>query len=252
MSGEFLWYTVTLLTKIAPFIIGAAELAIGILITVSRVRSARILGVRFIILSISLVISGFYEIMFHFMISQELMNWNIAKTVLYLVFLSAASLCICIYIHKNYGKKFIYLPVMIIPVAGWFISRVVVLLISKIQGQIHNFGVWANLTSVLCEIIFSSVVSVILITIFWKNREKENVIPNAWLILLVTFILDLINKGCDVLLNAGLAVESFSESLFNSYMLIQNLEMLEGLIFPIYILVCVAKASKQLKEQTIN
>lgn len=244
MDKDLIFMLVTYLNRITPLIISTGVLIIGILITSNKVRSTRMLGISFIFSAINQFIAGLFKILsVHILKESEISSILMPYNILIYILAGLSTLFLCFFIHKNYRKKLIYLPMFIIPVVSWFIDRFVTLLIVPMH-LVDQTGILITMISNIIFFITSAVISVILIIIFLKNRKNEKVIPLAWLFrtimlgwgfmytVLMTFVyLQMIYAGTTV---GG-----------TDYLMLDTASSASNIVFPIYVVISVFEASKK-------
>ena len=211
----------------------------GFIILFGKTKSTRILGLSFVLTSfanllecasIFVVRLGGQEIYYTFVYIESIAQ---------IVITFAAPLCMCIFIHKNYGKKFIYIPLLILPVLA-VVSRIVINeAFNGADFSGSDFVMWSNTVNVINGFALGAVSSVILIIVFFKNRKKEPVIPLTWIFEIVSLAWSAIYTSflCASYLTmyqGGKAASDFSSS---STMTAGFLMAVVSLAFPIYVLV---------------
>ena len=228
-------------------LVGALGLLVtGIMVTAGKEKTVKFLGICFILESVGSFINGSrYLILRSGMNAKAFANYSVGSSYISAICGLAALVCICIFIHKNYGKKPIYIPVLSVHVGGWLVSRVVMLLLSKaISGQ--AYAAWLSLTSLINAFVISAAVNIIIIVMFFKNRKAEKVIPQAWLC-------ESINLGCSffgLLFNClyylCVIMKMNMYRDFDLYIyLIASAFSLASLILPVYTTVMVYKKQKE-------
>ncbi|MCR5327424.1 MAG: hypothetical protein K6E12_01015 [Saccharofermentans sp.] len=232
---------------IIPLLTGLAILVAGILITVNKTKSTRMLGISFIFNAIKVLIAGIYTIAVHNLKGEEVAAIVYPYNTAVIITGCLSTLFLCFFIHKNYGKKLIYLPLFIIPAAGWLADRIIIMTLSKFIGAGNSIGLWIELTSQIDNSIISAAVAVIVFIVFFKNRKTEKVIPKAWLIkaiLLGWSLLHTIIYTC-ILLHMISNESSVSGMDYRILTLISNPI---AFAFPLYVLISVFAASKTKEE----
>ena len=247
MDNDTYLMLITYTNRITPLFVSAAVVVIGILITANKVRSTRMLGISFIFSAINQFIAGLFKILsVHILKESEISSILIPYNILIYILAGLSTLFLCFFIHKNYRKKLIYLPMFIIPVVSWFIDRFVTLLIVPMR-LVDQTGILITMISNIIFFISSAVISVILIIIFLKNRKNEKVIPLAWLFrtimlgwgFMYTALMSFIYLQ---MIYAGTTVGN------TDYLMLDTANCASNIVFPIYVVISVFGASKA-KEQ---
>ena len=86
-----------------------AGLVLGILIAANKVKPTRILGIGYIFASVPILTGSLPQFISRFVGAAVLARLSIALSWTGYICALAFSLCICLYIHKRYGKKLIYI-----------------------------------------------------------------------------------------------------------------------------------------------
>ena len=118
---------------------------------------------------------------------------------------------------------------------------------------IAGVGLSTNVTTLVTE----TVTAIILITVFYKNRKNEKIIPHTWIIRLIAYLWSLIMIIASVVfyvicLSSGSNAERLYIELSNKFSLFQCIYTIinsfVGLVLPIYILVMAKRAERKLEE----
>ena len=176
VSIQLLYYIAYLL----PVFAGIAMLVLGIMVPAGKEPSVRILGIGFILESVAQIFNGSLVQLSRMVSVKSFMSLSVGSSIISSVCTAAGLVCMCIFIHKNYGRKLIYIPVLSINVGGWFINKLVVSLLSKAVIR-SNPAAWISMTNTINNFVIHAAVAVILIVVLFKNRKTEKVIPQAWL-----------------------------------------------------------------------
>lgn len=228
-----------------PLIGCIGSLVAGIMVLAGKEKSVKILGLGFIIEALSSSLSSFTPLVSRMVNVKTFAAFSVTGNYVSLFGSTAALLCMCIFLHKNYGKKLIYIPLLAIHVGGWFISRFVVFLLMRTAIK-SNAGTWISLTNLINNFVVIAAVNVIIIIVLLKNRNIEKVIPQAWLCKTIslggTFFGLLFNSlsYLAVLMNMKL----FRQNELSIY-LIYTAFNLVCLILPVYTTVMVYKKKKE-------
>lgn len=249
-------------TLIVASVIGL--LVIGIIITAKRVKSTKILGVSYIISAVSAGMSQTYTLIMRFVGIETAARLSTAVSVMSLVCNLACTLCLCIFLHKNYGKKLIYIPLMLLSVIGPFANVILGNLFNKSEISGLTAGYRMTLITIINGFITGTVSAIIVIVIFYSNRNKEKVIPHMWILKIITFIWSCINSGIRMISYCALIAESTDKSVSGFYashwysfsttadMSTETIGALVALIIPVYVLIMVIRASRRENAEILN
>ncbi|MBE7069307.1 MAG: hypothetical protein E7386_02270 [Ruminococcaceae bacterium] len=240
-------------------------LVLGVMILVNKVKQTKILGIHFIIFGVSSACSCFLTGSQRFLGVAVYARFSIIYNVINILTIFAMLFCLCWYIHKTYGKKFIYIPVFAIEIVGRAANRIVAIFLSKsLSGA--SAGYWITMVMNINNLITGTVTAVIIILAFYKNRDRENIIPATWKIRIVLYAFNAlqffytISTYCFMIKllkdrsykPAGIFGFLFSDA--PAYLIVTTFEVmtvLVNLIFPVYVLVKLKKANnKGIPEQT--
>lgn len=217
---------------------GIAELVFAIIILAGKARSVKILGIGFIAHSMTFfmnVFRFFAQMRAQVFFSTYVLFSNYASLICTAVIL----VCNCIFLHKNYGKKLIYIPVFAIHLGGTVISRIVSVMLAGSSGNFgRSAGMWISMTNSINSFVVNAAVAVIIMIVFFKYRQSEKVIPKAWLCSVITlaasflstiviclYYMSLISGTKGVLRSGGDTVMTLALTIFS----------LANLVFPIYV-----------------
>lgn len=249
---------------VLPMIVAVAVLILGIIITCIKVKETRFLGLSVIFAGLSSIVSSVHYFLFHYMGSDTAARLN--STIPYYVLLLTLSgyFFICFYVHRNYHKKFIYIPMMAIPVAGNLITIGATRLVNMLfyqYGDDINWSFRTSLVNNLFSLIISAAILILLYCVFKSNRKLEKYVPHYHTICLITLIWNCIYYGFYILYNASMLL--MTNTRYDPSFIIKTLQRrayviiglntmlnaLVSLILPIYILIMVIKARRAAVEK---
>lgn len=249
---------------IAPMITSVAVLVLSIIATAISVKQTRVLGLSVIFTGVCSILSAFHNFSFYFMGYETAAKLSSEMNVVILVLSLAGCFCLCFYIHHSYQKKFIYIPLLAIPVVG----RVVTVLVTRVVAMMGpkymdsaEYSSRASLITNSCSLIINSVFLIVLFVVFFSNRKREKYIPHYHVICLINLIWGFINQGFVILystimlleMKAGFELPAFLHAIERkAYMTIEIFKVLDaliGLVFPIYLLCMVIKARRAAKNE---
>ena len=242
-----------------PVITSVAALVIGIVVTAVKVKQTKILGLSVIFSALSGIVSASYNFLVVYRGTVEIARYAKVQSILLLVFTLVSSFFVCFYIHRNYHKKYIYIPVLLIPVAG----RILYLVTAKLIDRLST-GYSGGLTPMyrismaqnIYNLITGSAVSIILIVVFYLNKNREKIIPHTHIVYIISAVWTFIFQGYNIIYNMALSVDSMgglSDLMFykSAYVniVLTVFASLVNFIFPVYLLVRVIKALRAPKEE---
>ena len=237
----------------ASVVAGLALLVIGIMVVAGKVKSTRIFGVSFIFSGIALAVTFVFNFLLRYINQEMLVRMSYVTSITSLVSKFAVALCICIFFHKNYGKKYIYIPIMLItvaaPVANLIVTRG---LLNSGMGLVSSY--WVMLVQVVNEFVVGAAISVITISVFYKFRNVEKIIPKAWIAYTIKFIAGVFFSGFSIITYSMMVATNgmrqaemtgFAGFWMANYetlnIYVDILSALAALVVPLYIVVMVYK-----------
>ena len=243
--------------RLAIFSAGCALLVLGVLVTINKEKQTKILGIGFIISGVASILSGVFTTFRPMMGAVIYAKLSIGVNLIASLVSIATMFCLCRYIHKTYGKKYIYIPVFAIMLVNRIASTVVAFCLNKTgNGMITAY--WINLTNSINGFISGTAIAVILFLAFYQNRDKEKIIPDTWKIRIALYVISLIKTGyyvfAYVVLLKVVKNHSYDPGGLISFlygkadailMLLELLDALAALIFPIYVFVRLKKERAQ-------
>ena len=239
--------SVILLNYLVMFmpIVGALGLLVtGIMVTAGKEKTVKFLGISFIIESIGLLMSGSRNLVIRLgMSAKEFATYSVSSSFITAIFSLAALVCMCLFFHKNYGKKLIYIPILAVSIGGTVISRVVVVILTKTIKS-HDYAAWISMTNLINSFVISAAVNIIIIVVFFKNRKNEKVIPQAWLCKIIALACSLFG----LLFNCLYYMSMIMKMRVRNYLyisLIVSAFSLSCLILPVYTTVMTYKKKKE-------
>lgn len=230
---------------------------IGFIIVSGKTKSVKILGLSFGVNGIIGIIHQVCLVARYLNPTPEMVvKTSSASNVVSAVSTLFGILCICLFIHKNYGCKWIYFPLFAQPVVN-VVSRMAFLaVLSRIGGEITLIA-GSGLSSGVTSLVTGTVTSIILIVVFYKNRQNEKVIPHMWIIRLIIYCWGLILTIAGIgfyayCLSRGSNAERLYVELSSKFSEFQTiytiLDSFVYVVMPIYILVMAKKAERNLEE----
>lgn len=181
-QGFFLFGIIGFIILSLPVLAGIAGLVFGIITTAGKQKSVKVLGIGFIIQFISSILTAVLNVCVRTLPMKVYAAYSVGLNYFSIVCGIASLLCICIFLHKNYGTKLIYIPVFAIHIGGMLITNAVSNMLNRIKNiPKGSRGLWIAMTANINRFIVAAAIAVILIVIFYKHRKSEKVIPKAWI-----------------------------------------------------------------------
>jgi hypothetical protein len=147
-----------------------------------------------------------------------------------------AIICLCIFIHKNYGKKLIYIPLLLIPLAEAVVTMITTVTLGQTLSS-FALGYGVSIAGVVISFIFGAVTSLIVIKAFFDNRDEEEVIPKAWLCKVIALVWSLIEAVLLTVIYASAMQSGISGQADMLRMLITVVTSIVSLILPLYVMI---------------
>ena len=248
---------IVILYCLIPVTAFAAVLVLGILIAVNKVKPTKILGIGYIFSAVPILSAVVPQLISRFLGVAALARLGVAISLTGTICSLAFSLCICLFIHKRYGKKLIYIPVLAVPVVGNLASVIVASLLNRSGASGMSLGVWISLTRDINSFVTGTVASLAVIIVLFLNRNKEDIVPKLWLFRIIIYAWSAVSFVYRVvyyvtmLIGTGavkLSTVSFMRQLARNYELISAvmsiISALVAVIIPIYVFVSVCKYSR--------
>ena len=177
---------------LAMLLVGTASdiavIIIGTIIIIGKIKPVKVLGIGFVVSSVFGLVSHLSTIGFYLNPDPALttaLSWE--SSIVGFVASLAATLSVCLYIHKNYGCTWVYFPVLAQPIVSTIATlgfEYVLRNVGSTMQYVFSTGLSTNATS----LITGSIEAVILIVLFYKNTDKEKIIPHAWIIRLIEYV----------------------------------------------------------------
>ena len=193
---------------IVPLTAAVVTLVFGIIVTASKIKQTKILGISLILSALGSAVAGVYNLFLVLAGSMVVARLATVQSAIALVVAYACSVCTCIYIHRNYQKKYIYFPLLLIPLASSISNAVIVGVINRMNPEnsagslvVQRIGMAQNINS----LIFNVAVSLIVIIVFYKHRNIEKYIPHYYIISTIALVWHCIGYGLYIIYYAILA-----------------------------------------------
>lgn len=254
MHGIAPQFIVYVLCYLAMGLAAVALFAAGIMIAVNKIRQTRVLGAGYIITAVSSAAVFTYNVLISFYNSEKVIVYGDAVMIGTLFCVFASSLCICIYIHKTYGQKHIYIPVLLLPFVVMLADAGAVLMFNRIMTETIGQAMLISLVNDVNNIVTVTLIAIVIIIVLYRNREKEKIIPKAWLVKGITVIwgiaeiviISIVYISVIALVEAG-DYDASSDNTVMFLSIVQAVDSIVAVIVPFYVLSRVRKASKQEK-----
>ena len=243
---EFMMFFQEILFYFVRPVIYLAITVFGFIILFSKTKSTRILGLSFVLTSFANLLECASIFVGRLCSQAVYMNYVNVERILQMVIMIAAPLCMCIFIHRNYGRKFIYIPLLILPVLNNVARIAINKAFNSFGMPVNDFVMWTNTVNAINGFVIGAVSSVILIIVFYKNRKKEPVIPLTWIFEIVglagsafnTFLLCIFYL---TMYQDGKMASDFSNSAITTAGLMMAMI---SMAFPVYVMVMAIKKGK--------
>ena len=231
-------YWISIISRAASVVV---FLLMGILIIVSRAKSVKVLGVSFVISAVSSGISFVSSIIVNQLSSEQMNMLQISKSIIDNLCVYGSYVCICLFLHRNYGKKKIYYPVLIIPFAAYVLSVIVAVVINK--GDMINIdkGIYISMIQSTISFVSSAVVACIIIRVMYKNRHNEKIIPHVWICRTILLIWALVGYVF-TMVSYSLVISKTRADLSLAVMIFDFAGALVSMIAPVYVFAGTRKA----------
>ena len=245
-------FAVMILCYISMALAAVVLLVLGIMIVANRTKQTKVLGIGYIITALSSAAVFFYNILLNFFGAEKVVVYGDVVMLGTILCVLGSSLCICIYLHKNYGKKLIYIPVLLMPVVGMIADAGAVLLLNRTIGGGIKHAMLISLVNDVTNILTVTVMSIVIIIVLYRNREKEKIIPKAWLAKCITVIWGIVEiVAVSIIYMSVIAAaekgdyKSTSDTTLMFLNAVQAVDSLVAVIVPVYVLSSVSKVSRK-------
>lgn len=219
-------------------------LVIGIIIVAGKQKSVRILGIGYILSSLSGVISALK--LFPTSIISRLPSPPL--TILAELLGYGTLVCICIFLHKNYGKKFIYIPVFVILIAGRLFASLSSSLLSRLVQDKPEKSYWVVAYGIVVPVVIDVVNDVLITVIMYKNQKSEKVIPKAWYLRIINVVVTVASAFIYALFFVSINRATTHIGLLECVVTISEISSyLCALIVPLYIMIRSVKKNTEAK-----
>ena len=220
---------------VRPFICGTAVLA-GLVTMICKPGTTKILGLSFALSSASLVLECVAQIVLKTEGDQAYVDFSSSMGLIQFALGIGAIVCLCIFIHKNYGKKLIYLPLLLIPLAEAVVTMITTITLGQTLSS-FALGYGVSIAGVVISFVFGAVTSLIVIKAFFDNRDEEEVIPKAWLCKVIALVWSLIEAVLLTVIYASAMQSWISGQADMLRMLITVVTSIFSLILPLYVMI---------------
>lgn len=244
---------------------GVAMIIVSILIIANKTASTKILGIGYLVAGLIGLADQSFNLLMRYGNMDTVVRFSVAIGVANLISILVRNLTVSIFLHKNYGKKLIYIPLMLLPVVSRVADYLVRLLINASPAKGSEMGYWMLLTSVIDELVTGTATSVIIIVILYMNSKKEQVIPKAWIFRTVTLLWSITLAGFNIIYYSTMLAKSASDDRVvrniisgmavnsdQAQLLVEITGALVMLVIPVYVLLMANKASKKENIKVID
>ena len=236
-----------------PLVVGVADLVLAIIIFKAKTKTG-VLGLIFASSFLISIMTFLKQTILPRALTAEMCSRYIAISN-YAVFVLdlVAILGICIYIHKVYGKKWIYIPVYLIYIGGRLLLSAVTMLVNRAGVELLAIILITQFVS----FIASGSAKAVVIVVFYKHRREEKIIPHMWIIWLSTLALSLVS--CVLAAINQIALRGLERPNYDVLTIIDTLVMiwylittLADLIVPVYIVIRNSKFKREAVKAEIE
>ena len=266
MSKIYLYNIFAKVYIFLPLAVAVALIVIGIIIIACRVKLTQFLGLYVLIpAAASLLYNISYIGMRYFGDSEKYAKLITPSSAVSSIGTLAGTFFLCLFIHKKYGNKFIYIPLMLTPVIVTAATSITIGVLNRTLSQSITSGMriiyWQSMSSVILSFVGGIVSTVFVVLAFYRNKDKETVIPKAWLVRLIVFIcsafytfFQIFYYGVNIASGGAYEYDVHGGSAFfgDWYQISGKLSLFFGitntlvaLIFPVYVLIMVCKARRR-------
>lgn len=229
-------------------------LVAGIMIAANKLKQTKVLGISYIITGLSSLSVFVYNALLNFTDGGKVIVFGDAVMVFTMICVFASALCSCIYIHKNYGLKQIYVPVLLLPFVVLLADAGAVLLLTRTLVPDMKQAMLISLVNDVNNILTVVLIAVVIIIVLYRNREKEKVIPDAWRVKLITVIWGIVEIiVISIIYMSVIATyktgdyDTASTNTVIFLSVVQAVDSVVTIIVPVYVLSRVRNTSKQEK-----
>ena len=261
MGVDLLSVFFTWIYEIVKYGSSIACIVIGILIAVSKTKSTRPLGISYILSALNSLTGFISGSLIYVLSAKDMYGFQYSRSIITFALTLASTYFICRFIHKNYGKKFIYIPMFLLPV----LTLVLTFLSNRIFSRHKTWGdstpYLMNLGNLAVSLLITTISTVIIVVILFKYRKNEKVVPYLWLLRILfliwtyfnyaftstTNVIDMVNAGVpkrDLAPFASFWMDNYSTT--SNFLAI--ISALISLIIPLYVLINARSFAK--KQQT--
>lgn len=221
----------------------------GFIILFGKTKSTRILGLSFVLTSFASLLECASVLIVRFSGDAAYANFVSTISIVQTIITIAAPLCMCIFIHRNYGKKLIYIPLLVLPVLN-IVARITINEAFNSLGMSgQDMLMWSNTVNAIDSFVIGAAVTVILIIIFYKNRKTEKIIPLAWIFEIVNLVWSAVFSFCLCIsyqtVYQGKTASDFSNSIVITALFLQAVI---SMVFPVYVMIMAVKKGKLKSE----
>ena len=245
MENLFLVILVFML-MLLPILAALGVIVLGIITGAGKTESVRMLGMSFIFASIGTLTTGLLQFFAHLLPMEQYVSLSQANIIVTEAGSFISLIFVCIFLHKNYGKKNIYVPLLLIQLAGSVIPRITAYFINKLpELKGIDLTVALMMNNLTGYLVTEIAVSLIIIITLFKNRKVEKVVPKLWVLKIITLAFAFISFGTNSFLYLNLLNDPY---FLTSYDWMSSVITLAGslliLLIPVYVTVKAVKTAK--------
>lgn len=230
-----------LLYHILMILIPIASIIVGIIIIRKKEQRTGSLGISAIIVGVYILLNSLLSIMSTLFSINILSSFYMVLGVIRLIIGVICAICIGLYAKKEYESKLVY----ILPAAylGIRIINTIIMWVlnNKLSGMMDETYIFRNYQiSMLTSYLADGVMALIIMYVFYKNREKESLLPDIWKYWGICVIIAAVGAVV-IILEAAMGRGAITGMGEICRSLIEVGQTLMSVIIPIYIIVCLKK-----------
>lgn len=253
MGNDFLSAVLAVMLMITPAVVAVLEFVMGVLTVSGRQKSTKWLGIAYIIQSIATIVYFLTRFIMRFVSIELIASFSMAGNIVITVCAFISMVFICVFIHKNYGKKLIYVPVLLLQFASFVIPTAAMYIVNNLHVFKGNkLSAALTLISGIGNFVPVAIATVIIIVVLFKNRQMEKTVQFLWVFELIYLIILFFVQSAD----AVYYLNVLSEGNYNAMKglgleYVEYGTMLCVLIESIYVMVK-SRKKEALSESSVN
>ena len=238
---------------VIPLIVIAAAV-LGIVIFTGKAKSVKYLGLSIFLAALGQLISKIMQIL-NMISAEKAAGYTALSNIAGIVLGLGSTLCLCIFIHKNYGRKYIYALLLgcnvVTRILGAFPPVLFADFLADAGLKSNEYVYWLEMLSGISSFLIGSINTIIIIVVLIQNRKNEKVIPFYWLLRVLAFVWSIIAVALDSLSWLSLILAEDAELIeaqrFRDMVQVSTgfFAALIALAVPVYILIASKRALRK-------